>query len=135
MDVLIVERDELVGALLVDTLDAEGMSATVASDEEALRLRSEDAPRLVITGINRGHNEDLTGLKVVSALRRKWPHLCAIYLAALWPVRLRREMLAERRERFLTKPVRVAQMIQSVRELLASARCLDTGRRGSARSV
>jgi DNA-binding response OmpR family regulator len=122
MEVLIVERDELVGATLADTLDAEGIAAAVTSDDEALKLLPGDAPQVVITGINRGHDEDLTGLKVVSAMRRKWPQLCVVYLAALWPARLRREMLTAR-ERFLTKPVRLAQMSRTVRELLDSGLC------------
>jgi DNA-binding response OmpR family regulator len=122
MDVLIVERDKLVGSMLADTLDAEGVSAVVLPDEEALKLPPAEAPRLIITGINRGHSEDLSGLKLVSTLRRKWPQLSALYLAALWPVRLRREKLAAR-ERFLTKPMRLAQMNRTVRELLASSLC------------
>jgi DNA-binding response OmpR family regulator len=122
MDVLIVEHDELMRSMLADTLDAEGIPAAVASDEEALTLTPDDAPRLVITGINRAHNEDLTGLRVVSAMRRKWPQLCVIYLSALWPARLRRERLAAG-ERFLTKPVRVAQLTRTVRELLDSGLC------------
>jgi DNA-binding response OmpR family regulator len=122
MDVLIVERDELVGAVLADTLDAEGISAAVTSDEEALKLLPDDALQVVITGINRGHNEDLAGLKVVSTMRRKWPQLCAVYLAALWPARLRREMLTAR-ERFLTKPVRLTQLTRAVRELLDCGLC------------
>jgi len=122
MDVLIVERDKLVGSMLADTLDAEGVSAVVLPDEEALKLPPAEAPRLIITGINRGHNEDLSGLNLVSTLRRKWPQLAALYLAALWPVRLRREKLAAR-ERFLTKPMRLAQMNRTVRELLASSLC------------
>jgi DNA-binding response OmpR family regulator len=122
MDVLIVERDKLVGSMLADTLDAEGVSAVVLPDEEALKLSPAEAPRLIITGINRGHNEDLSGLNLVSTLRRKWPQLSALYLAALWPVRLRREKLAAR-ERFLTKPMRLAQMNRTVRELLASSLC------------
>jgi hypothetical protein len=77
---------------------------------------------MVITGINRGHAEDLTGLKVVAALRRKWPQLCALYLAALWPAGLRREMLAAG-ERFFAKPVPLWQMIRTVRELLDSDLC------------
>jgi DNA-binding response OmpR family regulator len=108
--------------LLIDTLDAEGIPATVASDEEALNLLPDEAPQLVITGIHRGHNEDLTGLEMVTALRRKWPQLCAVYLASLWPARLRREALAAG-ERFLQKPVRVTQLSRTVRELLDSALC------------
>jgi hypothetical protein len=68
VDVLIVERDELMRDLLVDTLDPDSL--------------------------NRSHNEDMTGLRVVAAMRHKWQRLCAVYLASLWPVHLRREMLA-----------------------------------------
>jgi DNA-binding response OmpR family regulator len=126
MDVLIVERDELIGSMLADTLDAEGIPAEIVPDEGALKLPSDDGPHLVITGINRGHSEDLKGLALVSALRRKWPRLCAIYLAALWPLRLRREGLAAS-ERFLAKPVPLAQLIRTVRELLNSRLCDQRG--------
>ena len=126
MDVLIVERDELVGSMLTDVLDGEGISAAVLSDEEALKLPPEDAPRVVITGMNRTHDEDLTGLKLVSAMRRKWPQVCAIYLAALWPARLPRRALAAG-ERFLAKPVRLTTMIRAVRELLDSGICRQPG--------
>ena len=126
MDVLIVERDELVGSMLTDALDGEGISAAVLSDEEALKLPPEDAPRVVITGMNRTHDEDLTGLKLVSAMRRKWPQVCAIYLAALWPARLPRRALAAG-ERFLAKPVRLTAMIRVVRELLDSGICRQPG--------
>jgi DNA-binding response OmpR family regulator len=126
MDVLIVERDELVGSMLTDVLDGEGISAAVLSDEEALKLPPEDAPRVVITGMNRTHDEDLMGLKLVSAMRRKWPQVCAIYLAALWPARLPRGALAAG-ERFLAKPVRLTAMIRAVRELLNSGICRQPG--------
>ena len=126
MDVFIVERDELVGSMLTDVLDGEGISAAVLSDEEALKLPPEDAPRVVITGMNRTHDEDLTGLKLVSAMRRKWPQFCAIYLAALWPARLPRRALAPG-ERFLSKPVRLTAMIRTVRELLNSGICRQPG--------
>ena len=53
---------------------------------------------------------------MVSAMRRKWPQLCALYLAAVWPAHLRRRKLAAG-ERFLTKPVQLAQMTGTVHEL------------------
>jgi DNA-binding response OmpR family regulator len=122
MEVLIVERDQLVGSMLADALAGERISVAVARDEEALALPPDADPRVVITGINRGHNEDLIGLQVVSAMRHKWPHLRAIYLAALWPVRLRQQALTAS-ERFLTRPVRLAAIIRTVRELLDSNLC------------
>jgi len=120
--VLIVERDELIGSMLTDALDGEGISVAVLPDEDALKLPPDEAPLLLITGMNRTHSEDLTGLKLVSAMRRKWPQVCAIYLAALWPARLPRQALAAG-ERFLAKPVRLTAMIHAVRELLASGIC------------
>jgi DNA-binding response OmpR family regulator len=126
MDVLIVERDELARSLLADALDAEGISAAVASDEEALTLPMDEAPQVVITGINRSYNEDLGGLKMVAAMRRKWPQLCTLFLAALWPADLHRDTLTAR-ERFLTKPFLLAQMTSTVRELLDSGLCRRPG--------
>jgi DNA-binding response OmpR family regulator len=120
MDVLIVERDELLGSILTDALDGEGISAVVASDEEALKLPPDDAPQVVITGMNRGHDEDLTGLTLVATMRRKWSGVCAIYLATLWPARLASLAASER---FLAKPVHLGAMVQAVRELLKSGIC------------
>jgi DNA-binding response OmpR family regulator len=126
MDVLIVERDELLGWILTDALDGEGITVAVASDEEALMLLPDDAPELVITGMNRGHHEDLTGLTLVVALRQKWPGVGAIYLAALWPEHLPHRALATG-ERFLTKPVCLEAMVKVVRELLKSGICRHPG--------
>ena len=112
-----MERDELVGSMLADTLDTEGISAAVLADEEALRLPPDQPPKLVMTDMNRTYTEDLRGLMLVSVLRRKWPRLRAIYLAALWPARLPRRVLTTR-DRFLSKPFDLAAMISAVRELL-----------------
>lgn len=118
MNVLIVERDEHMGSILADTMDGEGIPFAVASDEEALKLPPDDAPRVVITSLNRGHYEDLTGLELVASMRRKWPQLRVVYLAALWPAHLPRELATG--ERFLKKPVRLTQVTDTVRELLGS---------------
>lgn len=126
MDVLIVERDELLGSTFTDALDDEGISAAVLPDDEALKLTPDHSPRVVITSMNRGHSEDLSGLDVVSAIRRNCPGLCAIYLAALWPARLPRRALSTG-ERFLSKPVGLAAMIRTVRELLNSGLCRQPG--------
>ena len=121
MDVLIIERDELLGSMLADTMDGEDIPFTVASDEEALKLPPDEAPRVVITGLNRGHNEDLAGLELVAIMRRKWPQFCVVYLASVWPTHSHHELAAD--ERFLAKPVHLRQMSDTVRELLGSDLC------------
>ena len=118
MDVLIVERDELVGTVLADLLADDGIAAAVMPDEQALALPPDNAPLVVITGMNRGHSEDLTGLEFAGALRKKWPTLGVVYLAALWPVCLHSCALAAR-DRFLSKPVALTDMVRTVRELMA----------------
>lgn len=73
MDVLIVERDELIAATLAGALADEGIDAGVATDDEALALTHAASPHVVITGMNRTHHEDLAAQDVVRTLRRKWP--------------------------------------------------------------
>jgi DNA-binding response OmpR family regulator len=115
MDVLIVERDELVGGVIADALAVDGIFAKVVSDkEEALAVASNDVPHVVITGINRS-DEDMKGLEIGRDMHARWPGLAIVYMAALWPVRLKRLCLYER---FLTKPLHVSSLINTVRGLL-----------------
>ena len=59
MDVLIVERDELIAEVLSDALSADGISvAIMPNEEEAMRACRDGSPRVVITGINR-RSEDI----------------------------------------------------------------------------
>jgi DNA-binding response OmpR family regulator len=126
MDVLIVERDELLGAVLADALAEDGISAAAVPDEKALALPPDQAPLVVITGMNRGHNEDLAGMKLARCLRKKWPTLCIVYLASLWPGRLGRDVLTAG-DRFLEKPLAPTQMVRTVRQLMASGVCRRPG--------
>jgi CheY-like chemotaxis protein len=122
MNVLIVEHNELVATTLADALADGGIEAAVATDDEALALPPTAAPRVVVTGMNRSHQEDLAGQDIVRKLRHKWPALCVVYLAALWPAQLARTALAAG-DRFLSKPVPPLKITRTVQELLASGVC------------
>jgi hypothetical protein len=50
-------------------------------------------------------------------IRARRPALSVVYLAALWPLALCRRAL-DAKERFLSKPVHVAKLVSTVRELL-----------------
>jgi DNA-binding response OmpR family regulator len=110
--------------MLTDALAEDGITAAVMPDDEALVLPSEPAPIVVITGMNRDHNEDLAGLKVATCMRKKWkwPTLCIVFLASLWPFRLARNVLTAG-DRFLAKPFAPTQMVRTVRQLMASGVC------------
>ena len=114
MDVIIVEHDALLAAVLTDALADDGLEAAVVpDDEEALEACRPDMPQVVVTGINR-HRDDLRGLQFGRAIRNRCPLLGVIYMAALWPVQL----TLDARERFLSKPLAMKTLIQTVRELL-----------------
>jgi DNA-binding response OmpR family regulator len=117
MDVLIVERNVLVADILVDALTDDGLTASVVpTEQDAAALREDDLPSVVITGMNRSA-EDMKGMETARRLCSRWRCLGIIYMAALWPVRLRQEALTVT-ERFLAKPVSMAKMTDTVRELL-----------------
>lgn len=118
MDVLIVERDGLIAEVIADALVDDGITAAVVSHEQrALAIPVQEAPRVAIIRMNRS-GEDMQGLSAACMLRAQWPALAVIFMAALWPARLFRNALAGR-DRFLTKPVRLARLTHTVRELLS----------------
>ena len=119
MDVLIVERDELLAEVIADAQADDGITVTVVPDEQrALAIPVEARPCVVITGMNRS-DEDMKGFAAARTLRARWPAVGVVFMAALWPARLCRNALSVR-DRFLTKPMRMANMTSAVRELLGS---------------
>ena len=117
MDVLIVERDPMVAEVLADALADVGITADITADEDqAIAGCHNSGAHVVITGMNR-RGEDIKGMQFGRAMRARCPFLSVVYLAALWPVMLSRRAL-DRRERFLAKPVHVANLVNTVRELL-----------------
>lgn len=121
MDVLIVERDDLIAEVIAGALAEDGISAAVVpTEQDATRIAQDDSPRVIITGMNR-RLEDMAGMEAARSLCSRWSCPGIIYMAALWPARLRREALTAR-ERFLPKPVSMSEMIQTVRELLSVRR-------------
>jgi DNA-binding response OmpR family regulator len=58
----------------------------------------------------------MRGLAAARTLRARWPTVGVIFMAALWPARLCRNAPSAR-DRFLTKPMRMTNLVQAVREL------------------
>jgi DNA-binding response OmpR family regulator len=117
MNVLLIERDELIAELLATALAEEGIEAAILDDDrQALQLCEPNVPQVVITSINR-LGEDMAGWRLVQTMRRRCPLVGAIYMAAVWPSRLCRCALGLR-ERFLPKTFPLRQLMGKVRELL-----------------
>jgi DNA-binding response OmpR family regulator len=120
MDALIVERDPMVAEVLADALADVGITADITADEDqAIADCHDSGTRVMITGINR-RGEDFKGMQFGRAMRARCPFLSVVYLAAVWPVMISRRVL-DARERFLSKPVHVAKLVSTVRELLPAS--------------
>jgi DNA-binding NtrC family response regulator len=89
MIVLIVERDAFTVEIFSDALAEDGVTAEItADDEQAIDACHDSSTRVMITGINR-HGEDMKSMQFGRAMRARGPLLAVIYLAALWPVKLK----------------------------------------------
>jgi DNA-binding NtrC family response regulator len=113
MDVLILERDKLIAEIFADALAGVGITTEItADDDQAMDTRHDSSIRV---GINR-RGEDMKGMQFGRAMRARCPWLAVIYMAALWPANLKRCAL-DVRERFLSKPVSMENLVRTVREL------------------
>jgi DNA-binding NtrC family response regulator len=116
MDVLILERDKLIAEIFADALAGVGITTEItADDDQAMDTHHDSSMRVMITGINR-RGEDMKGMQFGRAMRARCPWLAVIYMAALWPANLKRCAL-DVRERFLSKPVSMENLVRTVREL------------------
>ena len=115
MNVIIVEGDDLLAEVFASALAEEGIEAEIiADDEAAVAACKPEEPQVIITGINR-HREDLQGWRVVRAMRDRSPRMAAVFMAAIWPAKLKALGV---RERFLPKPVPLRKFVETVQELL-----------------
>jgi DNA-binding response OmpR family regulator len=118
MDVLIVEQDDLLAGVLLDALADEGIEAAVVPDDvEALGACGREKPQIVLTGMNRRY-DDMKGLQLGRAIRRRFPLLAVIYMASMLPTQVALDTL----ERFLAKPMGIRALGRAVRELLPGDR-------------
>jgi DNA-binding response OmpR family regulator len=117
MKVMIVEKNDLLAEVFVTALAEEGIqSEVIVNDDAAIAACKQDEPQVVITGINRAQ-EDMRGWRMARKMRRRCPRVAVLFMAALWPARMR---ALGCRERFLLKPVALEKFVKTVQELLPS---------------
>jgi CheY-like chemotaxis protein len=118
MDVLLIEDDAVVRALLAELLDEAGLHVVERSDGENLFAPDPGfaaPPRVVVTDMDLGagcHG----GLEVAEQARRRWPEVGVVFITGR-PSNLNGHALG-RRDRFLPKPFPAASLILAVAGLL-----------------
>lgn len=118
--ILVVDDDPEMTDMLVTVLSDAGYGTAAAPGAaEALQAVRRDPPDLVITDLSM---PDMDGLDLVEALRGLSPRPAFIILTAFgdWPSFCRAQDLGV--DKYLTKPVALAELLEDVRALLAAAR-------------
>jgi CheY-like chemotaxis protein len=115
MNVLLVEDDEIVRAVLTDTLADAGMHVrSVAGPAAALELPPGNRPPTVLlTDVNLGVAMD--GFALADAVRQRWPAVRIIVMSG-GPQNLNGHQLHPS-DRFLAKPFDSAELLGVIRDL------------------
>lgn len=117
MDVLVVEDEALVRAIVAEDLADDGLAvAEATSAESALALTdAAGAPDVVVTDVNLGRG-GMDGLALAEEVRRRWPEAGVVIMTG------NPAYVADRtfgpQERFLSKPFGARRLVSAVRELL-----------------
>jgi len=118
--ILVVDDDPEMTDMLVTVLSDAGYGAQSApGGAEALEAVRRDPPDVVITDLSM---PDVDGLDLIEALKGLKPRPAFIILTAFgdWPSFCRAQDLGV--DKYLTKPVALAELLEDVHALLAAAR-------------
>lgn len=116
MRILLVDDDELVRAVLAETLSDAGHDVIEAADPlEAFALPAvAGPPSVVITDINLG--AALNGLDVAAVAHRKWPDVRVMLISGLPANHTGQE--PDPRDSYLQKPFSGHRLLRAIKELV-----------------
>ncbi len=116
MDVLVVDDEALVRAIVTEGLEEDGLAVAEApSAEHALALaEAGGAPEVVVTDVNLGAGMD--GLGLAAEIHRRWPGAGVVIMTGNPGYVGSRTF--EENERFLEKPFGPSRLVTAVRELM-----------------
>jgi DNA-binding response OmpR family regulator len=118
--ILIVDDEQRVRFTLGMALTADDLVCDQAeSSEEALQLLASQPYDLVVTDIRMG---PVSGLDLLSEIRRRWPGIIVILLTGYASVDSAVQALRRGANNYLTKPVSIEELRAAVREGLAARR-------------
>lgn len=114
---LVVDDDSAVRFVLTETLQRAGHQVTAAENgEEALEILRDNCFDLAIVDLRLGTRVD--GLRVLEAIRWRWPHTGVILLTAHGSLDSAMAAIREGVDRYLLKPAEPGELLDTVREVL-----------------
>jgi DNA-binding response OmpR family regulator len=118
-DLLLLDDDPLVRAMLVEALREEGLDVIAAGDEaEALAaLRMPRPPRVFVTDLDLGTGRN--GFVIAGMAQMLFPGVAIIYITGR-PESARDHVMSER-EMLLLKPFRPGELVAAARHMMSTA--------------
>lgn len=115
--VLLIEDNRVVRGVLAEMLSGAGLDVEELPDGERLFEREPPIapPHIIITDVDLGGSSH-DGLEVAQQARRFWPNVGVVFITAQ-PSRLNGQPTGKR-DHFLVKPFRSAQLVGAVTSLL-----------------
>jgi CheY-like chemotaxis protein len=115
--ILVVEDELLLRFIIVDELEREGFEVFQASDagNAIAVLESTEHIRILFTDVDLNSRGD--GLKLGRLVRSRWPPIKIIVTSGDWGIR---DDEMEFAERFLPKPYAEGEIVNTIRQCLAS---------------
>ena len=117
--ILIVEDDQTFRETVLEILRDEGYKVKGArSLRKATKRLSKHQFDLVLTDMQLGHD---TGIEVIQIARKKRPTAKVILMSSLADLELIQQGLESGAARFIAKPFRVKELLQTINDLLGDA--------------
>ncbi len=115
--ILVVEDENSIRNHITQFLNNAGYETREAANgAEALEMLSKEHFNLVITDLVMPH---VDGIRLVESIHAKWPHIPALLLTAYLSARAGNTILRDRAE-VIDKPVKFAELVQTVKRVLGS---------------
>jgi two-component system KDP operon response regulator KdpE len=119
--ILVVDDEMAIRTVIADGLQAQGYQVQMAADAmEALRACEQTEPDLALVDLKMPGSLD--GLGLLAEIHRHWPQMVVILLTGYGSLDSAIAALRQGAHDYLTKPVSIAEIIESVKSGLAKRR-------------
>ena len=119
--ILVVDDEMAIRTVIADGLQAQGYQVQMAADAmEALRACEQTEPDLALVDLKMPCSLD--GLGLLAEIHRHWPQMVVILLTGYGSLDSAIAALRQGAHDYLTKPVSIAEIIESVKSGLAKRR-------------
>lgn len=110
---LLVEDEELLRSLLMESLEEEGWQVVACETAEAALIFEGSSPAVMVTDVNLGPGLD--GVNLTLRASQKWPHLGVVIMSGR---PLPRGLVLKQNQRFIPKPFSFSLLLSCMHDVI-----------------